>query len=81
VATAIIPQRGFYGVGMMPRLFWKTGHASLTVTGDRIDGDQSTSDNRTVLARAHWNPIKSDRQVLHLGIWGFDERCLGARTC
>ena len=73
VATAIIPQRAFYGLGIMPRLFWKTGHASLTVTGDRIDGDQSTSDNRTVLGRAHWNPIKSDRQVLHLGIWGFDE--------
>lgn len=73
VATAIIPQRAFYGLGIMPRLFWKTGHASLTLTGDRIDGDQSTSDNRTVLGRAHWNPIKSDRQVLHLGIWGFDE--------
>ncbi|AOR76714.1 OprO/OprP family phosphate-selective porin [Novosphingobium resinovorum] len=73
VATAIIPQRAFYGLGIMPRLFWKTGHASLTVTGDRIDGDQSTSDNRTVIARAHWNPIKSPRQVLHLGIWGFDE--------
>ncbi|WP_159982514.1 MULTISPECIES: OprO/OprP family phosphate-selective porin [unclassified Novosphingobium] len=73
VATAIIPQRAFYGLGIMPRLFWKSGHASLTVTGDRIDGDQSSSDNRTVLGRAHWNPIKSDRQVLHLGIWGFDE--------
>jgi len=73
VATAIIPQRAFYGLGIMPRLFWKTGHASLTVTGDRIDGDQTTSDNRTVLARAHWNPVKSDRQVLHLGVWGFDE--------
>lgn len=73
VATAIIPQRAFYGLGIMPRLFWKTGHASLTVTGDRIDGDQSTSDNRTVIARAHWNPIKSPRQVLHVGLWGFDE--------
>ncbi|WP_232494058.1 OprO/OprP family phosphate-selective porin [Novosphingobium kaempferiae] len=73
VATAIIPQRAFYGLGIMPRLFWKTGHASLTLTGDRIDGDQSTSDNRTVIGRAHWNPIKTDRQVLHLGIWGFDE--------
>lgn len=73
VATAIIPQRAFYGLGIMPRLFWKTGHASLTVTGDRIDGDQTTSDNRTVLGRAHWNPVKTDREVLHLGVWGFDE--------
>jgi phosphate-selective porin OprO/OprP len=73
VATAIIPQRGFYGIGVMPRVFWKTGHASVTVTGDRIDGTQTVGDSRTVLGRAHWNPIKSDAGVLHLGAWGFDE--------
>lgn len=80
VSTAIIPQRGFYGVGIMPRLFWKTGHASLTVTGDRIDGNQATNDSRTVLGRAHWNPVKSDRSVLHVGLWGFDEALSSAAT-
>jgi phosphate-selective porin OprO/OprP len=81
VATAIIPQRGFYGIGAMPRLFWKTGHASLTVTGDRIDGAQNVSDGRTVLARAHWNPVKGDRGLLHVGLWGFDEHlAIGADT-
>jgi len=80
VSTAIIPQRGFYGIGIMPRLFWKTGHASLTVTGDRVDGTQATSDSRTVLARAHWNPIKSDNSVLHVGLWGFDEALSSAAT-
>ncbi|KQM73170.1 MULTISPECIES: OprO/OprP family phosphate-selective porin [unclassified Sphingomonas] len=80
VATAIIPQRGFYGIGIMPRLFWKTGHASLTVTGDRVDGTQAVSDGRTVLARAHWNPIKTDSAVLHLGAWGFDESLSPAAT-
>lgn len=80
VATAIIPQRGFYGVGIMPRVFWKNGHASLTVTGDRIDGNQSVSDSRTALARAHWNPIKNERGVLHLGVWGFDEALSSAAT-
>ena len=73
VATAIIPQRGFYGIGIMPRLFWKNGHASLTVTGDRVDGAQAVSDSRTALGRVHWNPIKGPRGVLHLGLWGFDE--------
>jgi len=73
VATAIIPQRAFYGMGVMPRLFWSTGHASLTLTGDRIDGAQNVSDGRTVLGRAHWNPVKTDNSVLHLGVWGFDE--------
>jgi phosphate-selective porin OprO/OprP len=73
VATAIIPQRAFYGLGVMPRLFWKSGHASLTVTGDRIDGAQSTGDSRTVLGRIHYNPVKSANGVLHLGAWAFDE--------
>lgn len=80
VSTAIIPQRGFYGIGIMPRLFWKTGHASLTVTGDRVDGNQAVSDSRTVLARAHWNPIKTETGVLHLGLWGFDESLSSAAT-
>lgn len=80
VSTAIIPQRGFYGIGIMPRLFWRTGHASLTVTGDRVDGNQAVSDSRTILARAHWNPIKTDKGVLHLGLWGFDESLSAAAT-
>jgi len=80
VSTAIIPQRGFYGIGVMPRLFWKTGHASLTLTGDRIDGVQNVGDSRTVLARAHWNPIKTDTGVLHLGAWGFDESLSSVAT-
>ncbi|MGV3579065.1 porin [Brevundimonas sp.] len=73
VATAIIPQRAFYGLGVMPRVFWKSGHASLTVSGDRIDGSQGVEDSRTVIARAHFNPIKTERSALHLGAWGFDE--------
>ncbi|WP_448663566.1 OprO/OprP family phosphate-selective porin [Sphingomonas sp. CJ20] len=73
VATSIIPQRGFYGIALMPRIFWKTGHASITISGDAVDASQAISDNRTVLARAHWNPIKTDRSMLHLGLWGFDE--------
>ncbi len=80
VATAIIPQRGFYGIGIMPRLFWKTGHASLTVTGDRVDGTQTVSDGRTVLGRAHWNPIKTDDSVMHVGLWAFDESLSPAAT-
>lgn len=73
VATAIIPQRAFYGMGIMPRLFWNRGHASLTITGDRVDGAQGVSDGRTVLGRAHWMPVRTGRSVLHLGLWGFDE--------
>ncbi len=78
VATAIIPQRGFYGLGIQPRVFGPNWHASVTLSGDRIDGDQSTSDSRTIIGRAHWNPLKSDRSMLHLGAWGFDEKLSSA---
>ncbi|SFK25949.1 phosphate-selective porin OprO and OprP [Sphingomonas sp. NFR04] len=73
VATSIIPQRGFYGIALMPRLFWKTGHASVTISGDSVDASQAINDSRTVLARAHWNPFKTDRSIVHVGLWGFDE--------
>lgn len=73
VATSIIPQRGFYGISIMPRVFWNSGHASITLSGDSMDAKQSVSDSRTLMARAHWNPIKTDRSTLHLGVWGFDE--------
>lgn len=73
VATAIIPQRGFYGIGVMPRVFWKSGHASLTLSGDRVDGSQSAGDSRTILGRVHYNPIKGPDGALHIGAWGFDE--------
>ncbi|QAY75559.1 OprO/OprP family phosphate-selective porin [Sphingosinicella sp. BN140058] len=74
VATSIIPQRGFYGMALMPRIFWKTGHASITLSGDAVDASQAVGDSRTVLARAHWNPLKTDDSIVHLGLWGFDEK-------
>jgi phosphate-selective porin OprO/OprP len=80
VSTAIIPQRGFYGIGIMGRMFGPNWHASVSVTGDRIDGQQATNDSRTVGARAHWNPIKTDRSLLHVGAWGFDEALSAAAT-
>ena len=73
VATSIIPQRGFYGIALMPRLFWSTGHASVTISGDSVDASQAVSDSRTVMGRVHWNPLKTDRSIVHLGLWGFDE--------
>lgn len=80
VSTAIIPQRGFYGIGIMGRMFGPNWHASVALTGDRVDGQQATNDSRTVSARAHWNPVKTDKTLLHLGAWGFDEALSNAAT-
>lgn len=73
VATSIIPQRAFYGVGIQPRLFGPDWHMSFTLTGDRVDGAQAASDSRTVIVRGHWNPVRWNRGLVHLGAWGFDE--------
>ena len=78
VGTSVIPQRGFYGVSAQGRLFGPSWHASLTLTGDDVDGAYAVSDSRTVLARAHWNPLKTSHAVIHLGLWGFDERLSSA---
>lgn len=80
VSTAIIPQRGFYGIGVMGRMFGPNWHASVSVTGDRVDGQQATNDSRTAAFRAHWNPIRTDNSLLHVGAWGFDEALSSAAT-
>lgn len=77
VATSIIPQRAFYGVGIQPRLFGPNWHLSFTLTGDRVDGTQAASDSRTVMVRGHWNPFKTGRALIHLGAWMFDEHLSG----
>jgi phosphate-selective porin OprO/OprP len=73
VANAIIPQRGVYGIGGQIRLFGPNWHFSTQLTGDRVDGDQSVEDGRTVIVRGHWNPVKGDRNLAHIGAWVFDE--------
>jgi phosphate-selective porin OprO/OprP len=78
VATAIIPQRGFYGIGAQGRLFGPSWHASLTLSGDDVDSAYAVNDSRTVIARAHWNPVKTDATVIHVGAWGFDEKLSSA---
>lgn len=77
VASAIAPDRGGFALGGQARLTGARWHASLAVTGNDIDARQPQSGNRTVLARAHWNPIKGPAATLHLGAWTFDEQFRG----
>lgn len=77
IASAIAPERGGFGFGAQARLLGPTWHASLAITGDDVDARRPQSDDRTVLARAHWNPIRTNRQTLHVGGWAFDERFSG----
>ncbi|OAN66722.1 hypothetical protein A7X12_11550 [Sphingomonas sp. TDK1] len=86
VASAIAPDRGGFGFGAQARLIGASWHASFAVTGNDIDADRPQTGDRTILARAHWNPIKREGAIVHLGGWMFDEtfkggtRTLGANT-
>lgn len=86
VASAIAPDRGGFGFGAQARLIGGNWHASFAVTGNDIDANNPQTGNRTILARAHWNPVKRDGAILHVGAWTFDEtftggtRTLGADT-
>lgn len=73
VASAIIPQRGFYGVGVQGRLFGSNWHVSTALTGNAIGNDASKDDSRSVEMRAHYDPVRSKDLTLHLGAWGFYE--------
>lgn len=60
-------------MGIQPRLFGPNWHMFFTPTGDRMDGTQAASDSRTIIMRGHWTPLKTDRSLIHLGAWAFDE--------
>lgn len=74
VAQAIIPARGFFGVGAAARVYGDGWHVGLQVSGDDITNPGTASDSMTVAARAHWNPVKTKDWLLHVGAWGFREQ-------
>lgn len=73
VAQAIIPARGFFGLGAAARVYGDRWHVGLQVTGDDVANPGTASDTLTVAGRAHWNPVKSKEWLLHIGAWGFYE--------
>lgn len=77
VASTIAPDRGGFGFGAQARLIGATWHASVAITGNDIDARRPQTGDRTILGRAHWNPIKQSGRIVHLGGWAFDETFRG----
>jgi len=75
VAQGIIPARGFFGLGAAARVYGNGWHVGVQVSGDDINNPGTASDGLTIAARAHWNPVRTDAWLVHLGLWGFHE-CL-----
>ncbi|KTT76772.1 hypothetical protein NS334_00755 [Sphingomonas endophytica] len=74
VGAGIIPVRGFFGLGAAARLYGDGWHVGVQVSGDDINNPGTAGDGLTIGARAHWNPVKTARWILHLGTWAFHER-------
>ncbi|MBO9545302.1 porin [Caulobacter sp.] len=73
VANVAAPQKGFFGLGAMAKIYGGNWHASVSLTGGPIG---QVGDNRsplTLAGRAHWNPVKTKDGFVHLGVWGFSE--------
>ncbi|WBQ19176.1 OprO/OprP family phosphate-selective porin [Sphingobium yanoikuyae] len=74
VAQAIIPVRGFFGMGAAARLYGDNWHLGLQLSGDDINNPGTSSDSLTLGGRAHWNPVRTDMLIVHLGAWAFYEK-------
>lgn len=73
VGSAVRPASAFYGLGLMGRVLGERWHASVQISGDDVGSDGTARDSLTYKARAHWNPVKTKADTLHLGVWGFHE--------
>lgn len=73
VALAVIPLKGFYGWGGIAKVYGSDWHVTAQVAGDDPGNLGVARDVTSYLARAHWNPVKSGQNVVHVGAWGFYE--------
>ncbi|KLJ02783.1 porin [Luteimonas sp. FCS-9] len=73
VGTQILPQRGLFGVGLTERVYGEDWHASVSIAGNDLNNVGDSDDSMTLAGRVHWNPVKGEGGLLHLGAWGFYE--------
>ncbi|WP_415529161.1 porin [Gluconacetobacter sp.] len=76
VANAILPVKGWYGLGGAFKIFGKSWHVAAQITGDDVNSanaDQNLRDDLTYELRTHWIPWRNKDGLIHLGAWGFYE--------
>lgn len=73
VASAIAPLKGFYGLGVIGKVYGRDWHLAAQVAGDDPGNRGVARDTVTYMVRGHWNPIKTRQAAVHLGAWGFYE--------
>ena len=76
VATAILPVKGWYGLGVASKIFGKNWHLAAQISGDNVNSTNMTQnlrDDLTYTVRAHWILWRNENALVHLGAWGFYE--------
>lgn len=73
VASAITPLKGFYGMGVIGKVYGHDWHLATQIAGDDLGNPGVARDTLTYMARGHWNPVKTPAATLHLGAWGYYE--------
>lgn len=77
LATA--PRKGSFGLGAMARVYGKNWHAAFQIDGNDISENGSVSDNLTYTGRVHWNPVRGQDGLVHLGAWAYREEFVTAQ--
>lgn len=73
VASAITPLKGFYGLGVIGKVYGRDWHVATQVAGDDLGNRGVARDTLTYLARGHWNPIKTSAATMHVAAWSYYE--------
>lgn len=73
VASAITPLKGFYGLGVIGKVYGRDWHVATQVAGDDLGKPGVARDTLTYLARGHWNPVKTAAATLHVAAWSYYE--------
>ncbi|WP_336945953.1 porin [Asaia sp. HN010] len=76
VATAILPVKGWYGLGGTFKIYGDGWHVSTQITGNDVNASNISNnlrDDLTYSFRSHWIPWRSKDALIHLGAWGFYE--------
>lgn len=73
VTIALVPLKGFFGLGFTSKTFGPNWHVAVSLVGEPINSSSASGDSKTIIARGHWNPVKTDNALIHLGAWGYHE--------
>lgn len=76
VANTLAPVMGWYGLGGVYKIYGSNWHFAAQIAGDQVNGVNISSnvrDDMTYMFRAHYIPYRTNKSLVHLGVWGFYE--------